>query len=874
MNEPYRFLRNYEFTPEDTKVFRGRKREAAALVSEVTTRHLVILFAPTGTGKSSLINAAVRPALVDRGYRTLYIQPKRDAEEVIQRELDAEGLLDRTKPNLGDQLRAAAQKADQPIVLFLDQFEEFFLYSVADQPDRAREFVRNVAALYRDRASGVHFLFSLREDFFVEMDIFRDEIPMMFQSNSSLRLRAFEREPAREAIEGPAGVFGVKFVCDRANPGDADANRKFVDHILDDLQKTGPQGRISPIHLQIVCDTLWRERRDGMIDAAAYDRLGQVKCILVDRFRSDFAGQLSDEDLLLFQGLMPLLRSDERGTKRVLPINLLPAQLDTTEQKAANLVSRLLSLRLLHQGTHGTIEWASDYLSGHQDHLLKVVRSIRLRRLLDRAMERARGAAAVSTAPEGAARREPPTKEELDARYMSDADFEEISSGWRTLAPEDAPADAPHSQVRLDLTAEQAAFLLDAALEHCEHLELWSNQAENHGIDVVQVLRQKIVDPNVRTVHAENAIRQLSMFHTVAAWAVLREAVNQTAWAPLVAAEAGRRSDGQAIAIVRDYLERHPPSPSEAAVISRHWTAEARELVAAAARRERALSAPGFLGTLELRSPAVGASPSLSDAEWDLILRKVRDGRVVPIIGMGPMAGGMARFLAREVNYPGGSADLAQVAEYAVYRTSHDAVCGMVSSYLTSNPPPDHLAALAALPITAFVTTRYDDFLLRALSARNREPLAVSWGAEDARGSRSYLQPSVERPLVYYLQGRVNAPGKAVITTSDRFDLVAAASSDSEAVPVALRARIGFAIPVFVDFEPGTPELYMVSAVFQSPMDQRNQGIVVSAEPHDADSAHSDLLRADAERLRQRPYWGSSAEFVENLVKRWTRYSA
>src|SRR5262245_18031490 len=156
---PYRFLRNYEFTKEDVQVFRGRSREAACLFTEITTRHLVVLFAPTGTGKSSLINAAVRPQLEESDYKTLYIKPKQDVRKSIRDTLARERLLDSDSGDLAAQLRAAAKLADQPVVLFFDQFEEFFLNTGDETADASKEFVQAVAALYRDRSSGVYFFF-------------------------------------------------------------------------------------------------------------------------------------------------------------------------------------------------------------------------------------------------------------------------------------------------------------------------------------------------------------------------------------------------------------------------------------------------------------------------------------------------------------------------------------------------------------------------------------------------------------------------------------------------------------------------------------------------------------------------------------------
>lgn len=872
MSEPYRFLRNYEFTKEDALVFRGRKREAASLVSEITTRHLVILFAPTGTGKSSLINAAVRPALEELGYKTLYVHPKEDTEQSIRRALAVNRLLSESG-DLAGQLREAARKADQPLVLFLDQFEEFFLYSACSNSERAKEFVASVAMLYRDRSSGIHFLFSLREDFFVEMDIFRDEIPTMFQANSSLRLRAFDREPAREAIEEPAGVFGVRFVHDRTQPLDKEANARFVNRVLDDLQATGPQGRISPIHLQIVCDTLWSKRQDDVIEEATYDRLGGVKSILAQRFRTDLAGQMDEEELRLFETLMPLLRSDGRGTKKVVPISMLPEHLKAPADRTNALVSRLVGLRLLHQGTHGTIEWASDYLSGRLDHLLKTVRSILLRRMIERAVARTEDAGG-GDGPVGsmAAGQTPPSEEEIESRYMNDAEFEMVSNGWRNLLPDDAH-DSGAVRTVVELTREQVRFLFEASLEHCQHLQLWYEQAQQHGIDVIPLLRDKVLDRNARTAQAESAIRLLVSRQTSEALEVLRQTLAGTALARLAAAELGCSEDEDSLALLHDYLHQHLPTANEAALMSRQWSARAKRILTEVMSAEPVrIAARPWDG--EREAPA----EALSTAEWEVILRRIRDGRVVPIIGMGSLSGDLARALAEKVEYPAEPNDLASVAEYAVFRWSKEWLCQFVSTYLAEVRGMGLMETLAKLPINLFITTRFDDVLMQSLIAVDKHPLPDYWHAADGRRPRArnvQSEPTASRPLVYYLQGRLEDGESAVLTTSERFELIGSAAADSEAIPLRVRAKFNVATPVFLDFEPGGAELHMVSAVFQgtAPGVLANQGVLVPARPAAGHHAHAELLKAEAFRLGQRPYWGSPEEFVDTLVARWSAYN-
>ena len=84
-SSPYKFLYPYEY--RDEKLFFGRDEEIKLLVADIVVSRLVVLFAPTGTGKTSLINAGVRPVLERRGYATFYVRvskdPVRSAREIL-----------------------------------------------------------------------------------------------------------------------------------------------------------------------------------------------------------------------------------------------------------------------------------------------------------------------------------------------------------------------------------------------------------------------------------------------------------------------------------------------------------------------------------------------------------------------------------------------------------------------------------------------------------------------------------------------------------------------------------------------------------------------------------------------------------------------
>src|SRR5262249_29398390 len=143
-----------------------------------------------------------------------------------------------------DQLEKAAKQLKRPIVIFFDQFEEFFIYVYRRNRKKGREFIADIGNLYHNAESRVHVIFSMREEFFVEMDAFRDDIPTVFHNDCNLRLRGFESPQARDAIIYPLRAFNTWI------------EPALVDRMIGDLSQTSDlgaeQSQIEPAQLQIV----------------------------------------------------------------------------------------------------------------------------------------------------------------------------------------------------------------------------------------------------------------------------------------------------------------------------------------------------------------------------------------------------------------------------------------------------------------------------------------------------------------------------------------------------------------------------------------------------------------------------------------------
>lgn len=347
---PYKRLDYYDY--EDHPIFFGREEETQVFLSEILSSRLVLLYARSGTGKTSLINAGVRPLLAASGFRTAMVRMGTDPFSAIRQAtpppsgaVEAGGNLP-----LAEHFRRTLSREGASTVLFLDQFEEFFIHLTPEIRDR---FVREIAEVHHDANLPVFLVFSLREDFFVEMDCFRQEIPNIFHNNSNLRLHWFDDEAATQAILRPAERYGLAYEPD------------LLTRMLGDLRRDSKG--IEPIRLQLVCDALWELHSANGARAftvADYERLGGVAKIEQQAF-DEALGRVREKDR---QNLLPaLLRSliTEAGTKNYTELGWLLAALRVEERDLQKVLLPLQEARLVRASRKETVvfyELSHDYL--------------------------------------------------------------------------------------------------------------------------------------------------------------------------------------------------------------------------------------------------------------------------------------------------------------------------------------------------------------------------------------------------------------------------------------------------------------------------------------------------------------------------------
>lgn len=347
-NEPYKALAAYE--KEDSAMFYGRDSEIETLTSLIHAHRLVLLYGASGVGKTSLLQAGVIPRLegTEGNYIVIKIRTLENPVSAIQaalcRQIPDFSISDSP---LVDLLVAAKRMDDRPIVLIIDQFEEFF---IRFGQELREAFINELGRLYEAQDVYVKIVLSLREDYLAHIGEIELRIPEVFQTR--MRLTPMTREAAQQAILLPAEALGYTY------------ESSLVNTLLDALFDQG----VMPPHLQLVCNALFRNARardSHNIILKDYQELGGVQGVLRNYLVEELERLPVEERAVVYELLEELVSAE--GTKRVETFEELRATLSVDADFLDRLLTKLVNARLIHiveasYTTEKAIELAHEYL--------------------------------------------------------------------------------------------------------------------------------------------------------------------------------------------------------------------------------------------------------------------------------------------------------------------------------------------------------------------------------------------------------------------------------------------------------------------------------------------------------------------------------
>jgi tetratricopeptide (TPR) repeat protein len=364
---PYRALQ--AFREEDAQLFFGREQYSSDLFDLVCATHFVAIVGPSGSGKSSLVQAGLLPQLrlqrepaytwdeilFSPGSEPFFtmaqhlaglwsaseclasdidIEARQLASKLMTKDLPLSSLVDRALSNLDYTNR---------LLIIVDQFEELFTLTASYQQQSA--FIEQLLDVAN--ASKATVIITLRADFYgsaIEHRPLADRL-----AAGHINLGPLTPEELERSIRLPALKVGMQW------------EPELVERILDDV---GQQPGNLPL-MQFALSELWHRHIDGKLTHAAYRQLGRVHGAIAQQADNQLSALQQRQKIAarrLFCRLVRVSAAGEEGadTRAIVYLDQL------NEDQVA--VARLFSdARLLVYGrdSRATVEVAHEALIRH-----------------------------------------------------------------------------------------------------------------------------------------------------------------------------------------------------------------------------------------------------------------------------------------------------------------------------------------------------------------------------------------------------------------------------------------------------------------------------------------------------------------------------
>ncbi len=311
---PAPYLGLNPFKEEHARLFYGRQAEIRQLLAKATNSHFLAVLGPSGSGKSSIVQAGLIPELVrsagERGQRW-YSQTITPASYPLDRLAGALlavpgsdelhlSLFDlsarlRCEPDL--LLRTTNQLLDRAnayLVLVIDQFEELWTQATSVPSRDTQSFVENHQQPFIQQiltttavpTSRLLVIVTMRADFFIHVTE-HDQLSRLV-SDHMVTIAPMTREQLRDAVVKPSDAVGCSY-----EPGLAE---ELVRQVY------GRPGAL-PL-LQYTLLELWKKRRisDDTMTWAAFKQIGGeiggVEGVIAAQAEAAFAERPADQDAL------------------------------------------------------------------------------------------------------------------------------------------------------------------------------------------------------------------------------------------------------------------------------------------------------------------------------------------------------------------------------------------------------------------------------------------------------------------------------------------------------------------------------------------------------------------------------------------------
>ncbi len=331
LTSPFKFLDAYDLADRD--VFFGRDKEVNELYQMVFKTPLLLLYGPSGTGKTSLVQCGLASRFDGPDWYPFFIRRQDDINQSLRAALAAP-LQEEAPESIVENVQYIYEDYLSTVYLIFDQFEELILLGSQEEKNT---FLKYIQSLLTAQAP-CRIILVMREEFIGRLYDFEQQIPTLFDFR--LRVEPMNLARVKQVIQSSFQKFNIAL--------EAPADDR-LDEILGNL--SAQQARIQLPYLQIYLDKLYKD--DYVRTYGADKERGEELPPLT------FTGQEIAELGSIEKVLDAFLKEQEET---------LQAQLETEfpEQVPENTVRDLLDLFVSKEGTKIPITYEQEEHAGQK----------------------------------------------------------------------------------------------------------------------------------------------------------------------------------------------------------------------------------------------------------------------------------------------------------------------------------------------------------------------------------------------------------------------------------------------------------------------------------------------------------------------------
>ncbi len=292
----------------------------------------------------------------------------------------------------------------------------------------------------------------------------------------------------------------------------------------------------------------------------------------------------------------------------------------------------------------------------------------------------------------------------------------------------------------------------------------------------------------------------------------------------------------------------------------------------------------------------------LEEKDWDILLKRIKNGKCTPFLGSGACSekisviSQIANEWAEEYDYPmEDSDDLTRVAQFVAVTEGdkmfpRDEICNKIAELSEEITPtyfetPDEIhGVLADLPLPVYISTTYDDLMVRALKSRGKTPIQeiCRWNEYiiKRKPTSSDFDPTPEKPLVYHLHGCYKIPESLVLTEDDYLDFLVAVSKVENLLPPRIQEAFGGTSLLLLGYKVTDWDFRVLCRILDEYIGRSMMGrkhISVQLVPGNVSETQEEKAQKYLDRyfedLHIQVYWHNCCEFAAELRTRWEAFN-